>query len=107
MINYSKYNKEIRKEIKKQTGLDISTYAINRILKWSLLNISYEIKDLKIIFLTEFKLIPNRKSINKYFKRWKEADILKPSKFFGLVETRKNMKILRSMKMQGFLKKEE
>lgn len=107
MINYSRYNKEIREEIKKQTGLDISLITINKILKWSLLNISYEIKDLKVIYLIEFILTPDRKSINKYFKRWKGSDILKPSKFFGLKETRRMMKRLRLMKREGYLNMEE
>lgn len=104
MIKFNKYTKQIKKKIFLETGYDVSEETINRYLKFYLLNLSYEIKDLKVIKLIGFSLKPSRKTLKSYFKRFPKQDILKPSKLFGLIEVRKRIKLVRQMKKEGYLK---
>lgn len=100
MIRYDKYTKQIQKEILLKMGYKVSEYSINRFLKYFLYNLSYEIKDLKVIKLPGILLKPKRKTVRSYLRFFPKQDILKPSKFFGLIETRKNMKLIRFIKKE-------
>lgn len=100
MIYFDKYTDKIRKEVLLETGYDLSKNTINRILKFILLNISFEIKDLKQVTLPGIKLLPNYQLLNAYFKRWPKADIVKPSRYFGLIKVRKNLKYLSSIRRE-------
>jgi len=98
MIKFDKYTKEIKQEVFLKTGYRLSSNTINRFLRFFLYNLSYEIKDLKVIKLPGFILKPSRKTVNDYLRVFPDQDILKPSKYFKLKEVKKMRKRLRQIK---------
>jgi hypothetical protein len=94
MINYTKYTAEIQREIFVKTGYKVSTKTVNKILRYFLLNLSYEIKDLKEIDLGDIKLIPENNTLLHYLKEYPEQDCIKPSLYFKEKKIRKRISIL-------------
>ena len=114
MIKYNKYSKEIKKMVLQRFGYVISTSTIDKIIKYMLLNLSFEIKDLKEIDLSMIRFTPQKKSLHKYFKRFPYQDFVKPSLYFNKVEEpevykrvfRNFKKIKRLKKIEAYCRKE-
>lgn len=100
MKNVNDYLPELKNRIQKETGYKISERTLRKVLRFFLLNLSFELKDMKQIELKQMKFIPKKRSLERYYKLYPKQDILKISNLFKRDDVNRNRKMLHKIRKE-------